>query len=148
MYFLDKTPRYHLIIDEIITVFPQAKFILLWRNPLSVVSSIMSTWAEGRWNLHHYRVDIYAGVENLINAAVKYEDKMFTMRYEDLTKNCTEKLEECCQYLDLQADSIDPGKLNSVELGQQFGDQIGVRKYQDVSVDSLDIWMTLLSILE
>ena len=31
-YFIDKTPRYSLIAEEIITIFPDAKFIFLWRK--------------------------------------------------------------------------------------------------------------------
>ena len=33
IYFLDKTPRYYLIIPEIAKTFPNAKFIFLFRNP-------------------------------------------------------------------------------------------------------------------
>src|SRR5215217_1222403 len=36
-YFLDKTPRYHLVADDIVQMFPDGKFILLWRHPLSVI---------------------------------------------------------------------------------------------------------------
>jgi hypothetical protein len=37
--FLDKTPRYFLIVPELARLFPSARFILLWRNPLSVLAS-------------------------------------------------------------------------------------------------------------
>lgn len=46
-YFVDKTPRYSLIVDEIITTFPEAKVIFLWRNPLAIISSIIDTWGGG-----------------------------------------------------------------------------------------------------
>ena len=39
IYFLDKTPRYYLIIDDIVRIFPKAKFIFLFRNPLSQLTS-------------------------------------------------------------------------------------------------------------
>lgn len=42
--FLGKTPRYYLIIDELLEVFPDAKYILLIRNPLAVLGSIMRSW--------------------------------------------------------------------------------------------------------
>ena len=51
-YFLDKTPRYHLIVEEIIKMFPNGKFIFLWRNPLSIVASMMKSWAGGKWKLY------------------------------------------------------------------------------------------------
>ena len=56
-YFIDKTPRYHLIVDELMTMFPSAKFIILWRNPLSIVASTMDTWSKGKWNLHRHHID-------------------------------------------------------------------------------------------
>ena len=46
-YFLDKTPRYYLIIDEIIDLFPDAKFIFLFRNPVHIYASSINTW--GQW---------------------------------------------------------------------------------------------------
>src|SRR2546430_873315 len=39
MYFLDKTPRYHLIAEELSRTFPDAKYVFLWRHPLSIVAS-------------------------------------------------------------------------------------------------------------
>lgn len=40
IYFLDKTPRYYLIIPEIARVFPDAKFIFLFRHPLQILASL------------------------------------------------------------------------------------------------------------
>jgi hypothetical protein len=41
-YYLDKSPRYYHIIDELITTFGNAKFIILLRNPFAVLSSIIN----------------------------------------------------------------------------------------------------------
>jgi len=32
IYFVDKTPIYYLVVETIIEIFPDAKFIFLWRN--------------------------------------------------------------------------------------------------------------------
>jgi hypothetical protein len=45
-FFLDKTPRYYLIIPELKKVFPKAKFIFLLRNPLAVLSSTLKIWFQ------------------------------------------------------------------------------------------------------
>ena len=37
-YFLDKTPRYTMIVPELVELFPAARFVLLFRNPLAVLS--------------------------------------------------------------------------------------------------------------
>lgn len=44
-YFVDKTPRYYEILDEMIVTFPQAKFLVLKRSPFAVLYSIITTWA-------------------------------------------------------------------------------------------------------
>jgi len=67
-YFLDKTPRYALVVEEIIKTFPDGKVIFLWRNPLAVVASIIDTFGSGNWKLFHNKVDLFDGLENLIPA--------------------------------------------------------------------------------
>ena len=71
-YFLDKTPKYHIIVEDILRIFPDSPAIVLWRNPLSVIASLMSTWGggDGRWILHHFRLDLYRGLPALIDATV------------------------------------------------------------------------------
>ena len=42
--FVDKTPRYYLIIDFIASLFPEAKIIFLTRNPFDIAVSYRNTW--------------------------------------------------------------------------------------------------------
>src|SRR5690606_28366886 len=43
-YVLDKTPRYYELLSHIPKLFPQARIIILKRNPLAVLNSIIDTW--------------------------------------------------------------------------------------------------------
>jgi hypothetical protein len=43
-FVVDKTPRYWEIIDEIALLFPKSKIIVLKRNPLDVIKSMVHTW--------------------------------------------------------------------------------------------------------
>jgi hypothetical protein len=45
-------------------LFPDAKFIFLWRQPLAVAASMIEAFGDGRWNLERYAVDLWDGVEN------------------------------------------------------------------------------------
>ena len=83
-FFVDKTPRYHIISDHIIRIFENGKFIFLWRNPLSTVSSIVQTWGGGRWALYRYKLDLYKGLGSLINSYKKHEDRSIAVKFEDL----------------------------------------------------------------
>ena len=54
IYFIEKTPRNALIIDDLLETFKESKFIFLWRHPGAIVSSIIDTWGGGRWNVYKY----------------------------------------------------------------------------------------------
>ncbi len=47
--FLEKTPKNALRIPFFNAVFPDARFVFLWRDPRPNVSSIMEAWKSNRW---------------------------------------------------------------------------------------------------
>jgi hypothetical protein len=144
-YFLDKTPRYHLISDEIIATFPEGKYLLLWRNPLAVVASIMETWAGGKWNLYRFKVDLFDGIENLIRTYERYKSMVHVMRYEALVTNPEEAWGEVFRYLGLSFDSSALELFGDVELGGRKGDPSGTKKYVKVSSEPLEGWRRTLN---
>lgn len=50
--FLEKTPKNALRIPFFNRVFPDAKWIYLWREPRGNISSIMEAWRAGRWQTY------------------------------------------------------------------------------------------------
>jgi hypothetical protein len=144
-YFLDKTPRYHLISSEIVAAFPEGKFILLWRNPLAVVASIIETWAGGKWNLYRFKVDLFDGIESLIRTYEHHEDKVHAVSYEALVKNPEETWVEVFRYLDLSFDRAALELFGDVELAGRWGDRSGAQKYAEVSSDPLERWRQTLN---
>ena len=94
-YFLDKTPRYYLIIDEIVKLFPKAKFIFLFRNPIHVFASIINTWGKGRFRKQYANYnDIVDGTKMLSQGYSKYKGISISIKYEDFILNPLEELEE------------------------------------------------------
>lgn len=144
-YFLDKTPRYHLIVDEIIQLFPDGKFIFLWRHPLAVLASIIETWAKGSWNLYCYKVDIFKGLENLISAYLKYQDCAYAIQYENLIENQEEELPKLLSYLDLPADQSDLILSNPAELKGRWSNPANSKKYESISNQPLEKWKQTLA---
>jgi len=143
-YFLDKTPRYHLIVDDIMRLFPESKFLFLWRNPLAVVASNMDTWADGRWNLYRYKVDLFNGLENLVEAYQKHSSRACAMNFEKLT---TDPIEECTRMFDYLELSFDPAtleKFSGIEL-HGMGDNPGKKRYSRVSQEPLIKWKQSLA---
>jgi hypothetical protein len=47
--FLEKTPKNALRIPFIRALFPDARFIFLWRDPRENISSIIEAWRSGGW---------------------------------------------------------------------------------------------------
>lgn len=50
--FLEKTPKNALRIPFFDRVFPDARFIFLWREPRGNLSSIMEAWKSGKWQTY------------------------------------------------------------------------------------------------
>jgi hypothetical protein len=50
--FLEKTPKNALRIPFFDRLFPDARFIFLWREPRANISSIMQAWRSGRWRTY------------------------------------------------------------------------------------------------
>jgi hypothetical protein len=101
-YFLDKTPRYHFIADDIISLFDDARFVFLWRNPLAVVASMVDTGAAGRWWLDFHKVDLFTGLGALVDVYSRHRDRCVALRYEDLVADPESQLKRIVDYLELQ----------------------------------------------
>lgn len=50
--FLEKTPKNSLRIPFFNHIFPDARFVFLWRDPLENISSIMEAWRSGQWRTY------------------------------------------------------------------------------------------------
>lgn len=139
-YFLDKTPRYHLIVNEILETFPGARFIFLWRNPLSIIASMLDTWHRGHWYLYFFKVDLFQGLKNLIEAYNKNRGRVLGIQYEDLLTQPEATCREICAYLDIPFQQTMIEDFQSVELGGEMGDPTGVKNYDSISAQPLNKW--------
>lgn len=143
-YFLDKTPRYALVANELFHLFPDARFLFLWRNPLAVAASMMTTYARGRWNLHLFHRDLYFGARNLIELCRGLYPHPFaySIRYEDLVTR-PQVLQQTLRWLGLSPIPEDT-ELPLALRGGQLGDSRGVSVYgSDFSTNSLQQWPLL-----
>lgn len=144
-YFVDKTPRYHLIVEDIFELFPDAKFIFLWRSPPAVVASIVESWGKGRWGLCDYNIDLYVGLANLIRAYAARSERACAVRYEDLIERPAEAWPNLFGYLGLEWQPSLLDRLPEVALGGRVGDQIGSRRYDMPSSEPLAKWQRVFT---
>ena len=144
-YFLDKTPRYHLVVDDVIRLFPDGKFIFLWRNPLAVIASIIETWGQGKWNLYVCKVDLFDGLENLISAYQAHASQVCAVTYENLLSNPEAEWQRVFAYLELPFDAELLSRFKEVQLSGRMGDPTGVQQYQVLSKEPLEKWKSVLT---
>ena len=144
-WFLDKTPRYTLIAEEILATFPDAKFIVLWRHPLAVAASLSSTFRKGRWCPDEFGIDLHEGQQRLQDFCEKHGERVFQIKYEDLVTDPAAELTRLGAYLNWEnlAAVLEEDLVTST--GGTLGDPTGVKRYNKISPDSRDAWKAELS---
>ena len=120
-YFLDKTPRYALFAEELRRTFPDAKFIILWRDPLAIVQSMNDTWESGAWGIHRYAIDLYEGLERLVEFARIHKDDSTILRYEEFLSNPDDIVTKLWTDLDLSTSDLRSTE-EAVNLQGEMGD--------------------------
>ncbi len=137
-YFLDKTPRYHLIIHEIMELFPEGKFIFLWRQPLAVAASIVESFGRGKWNLDKYAIDLEDGLEHMVAASRPNDPRCIRLRYEDVVTDTDTELARVFDFLGL--DPSEAEGMSDDALRGRMRDRTGVATYATVSPEPLNKW--------
>jgi Sulfotransferase family len=144
-YFLDKTPRYHFVVEELFELFPDARFLFLWRHPLAVAASIAQTWARGTWSLQRWRLDLFDGLANLVEAYERHAGACHAVRYEQLIAEPRTAWPPIFEHLRLPFDPSLLDSFGSVMLGGRMGDHSGARRYSSVSSEPLSKWKDAVS---
>jgi hypothetical protein len=144
-YFLDKTPYYSWIVEDIIRLFPEGKFIFLWRNPLSIVSSIMESWNGGRWNLYKHDMYLYEGLDNLISAYQNYAQISVQIRYEDVITNPILEWQRVFNYLELEFDPEQLRRFSDIKFNARLATDPDLKKYTALSQEPLQKWREILA---
>jgi hypothetical protein len=139
-YFVDKTPLYHLILDEVFAAFPDGRFVFLFRNPLSVIASCVELFDAGRWEVARYHMALFQSVEDLVPAAARYANRSLTVRFEDLVGGDETPWRRIVDYLDLGWEPEMLEEFSTVALRGRKGDPTGTRRYAALSQEPLDKW--------
>lgn len=130
---LEKTPKNALRIPFMATLFPDASFIYLYRNPRHVISSMIDAWQSGRfrtypglpgWTATPWSLLLVPGWRALVGKPVHHvvahqwtttsrillddlqlieSDKLIKVRYETFIQRPQAELIRLCQALDLRA---------------------------------------------
>ncbi len=101
-FVIDKTPRYWELLEEIVELFPNSKFIILKRNPIDVVSSIIKTWnIKDLLELSEFRRDLLLAPK-LINDFCEKHSKhknVYVLKYENLLSNRVDEVQKLYNWI-------------------------------------------------
>lgn len=143
-WFLDKTPRYYYILPELGRVFPKARFIFLFRNPLAVLASILQTWIKSDWlRLSYFRDDLIAAPALLRDGLSQLQPRATAVHYERLVVAPEETVSELCRWLEqpYSPQLLDYGE-RPLPAGR-YGDPTGVRRHERPTTASLESWQEM-----
>ncbi len=140
-FILDKTPRYFLVIDRLKQVFPDAKFIFLIRNPLSI---FMSKLRGGALSLTQFasenHLDLITAIENFHKHKEENSPNDLFIKYEDLLDDHESHLTNIQNFLGLK-DIIKISNYQSKNTGSNYGDGSGnVNRFSSPEKKLADKW--------
>ena len=138
-FFVDKTPLYHLVVDEVIEAFPDGRFVFLWRNPLSVVASAVELFDDGHWEVSRYTMALFQSIEDLVPASRRHHATSHAARFEDLVTDA-KAWRSLFDYLGLEFDADVLRDFAGVRLEGRKGDPTGTRAYTQLDSEPLDKW--------
>jgi Sulfotransferase family len=144
-YFLDKSPSYYYIAEEIMRLFPEGKFVFLWRNPLSVIASIIDTWDHAEWHPTMFRGDLFIGLPRLIAAYGAARDHACSVRFEDLVGGDHARWRSLMDQLGIEFDPDALDRFSEVTLKGRMGDPTGVKRYTTLSTEPARKWKGTLA---
>lgn len=140
--YLDKTPPYHLIAPLIAEAFPAAHFIVLRRNPIGVLTSLIATWVADDWRrLAVHRVALTDGPRNVARFASQRPD-VLSLRFEDIVASPRRALDVMCDHLGLDPGQASVRYAEGPSLPWALGDQGLAFSLQEPDPNAAERWQT------
>ncbi|MBS95351.1 MAG: hypothetical protein CL799_13000 [Chromatiales bacterium] len=144
-WFLDKTPRYVIIVDDLIELFPAAKFIFLIRNPLSVLASIVNTQiSHDMPTLERFGSELTRGPAGILRGIDSLGDKAIVLHYEKFVEQPDENLRMICERIGLE---YNPGMLEYSKTPKVQGfmqDRTGINQHDRPTTSRAESWRQVL----
>lgn len=147
IFFLDKGPRYYLIIPELYKVFPKAKFIILLRNPLAVLCSLIEIVNKPDSGfIKEFKYDLLDGPRLLIEGTQLLDGQCHIMQYEKLLKDPDNEINVVCKKLgiDFSSDMLHYTVEEKYKNSLGYCDQEDTFKDGRIVENNIDRWVLLL----
>jgi hypothetical protein len=141
-YFLDKTPAYATVLPFLGTLYPHAKYIVLTRHPLSVMSSYANSFFLGSWReAEAFNPILDRYVPAMASFIRKAEVPLLQVGYEALVQKPEEELSRIFAFLGLENEPDAVNYKKNFKAQEGMGDPIGVKKHDRPSTESVEKWV-------
>ncbi|MBJ7330557.1 MAG: sulfotransferase [Solirubrobacteraceae bacterium] len=144
-HFLDKTPGYVLVIDDIARTFPDAGLLFLWRNPLGVLASLAETFDGGRFRPYRQTLALFDGPVRMVDAYQRHADRAASVRFEDLVTGDPGAWRPLTDAMGIALNEQALREFAEVRLSGSMGDPTGIHRYRALSTEPLDKWRQTLT---
>jgi hypothetical protein len=102
-FFMDKTPAYALVLPFITRLLPEARYVVLTRHPLAVLSSYANSFFEGDYQRAYAFNPILHRYVPAVAAMIREKPVPFVqVRYEDLVADPSQELRRIFEHLGLE----------------------------------------------
>ena len=140
-FFLDKTPAYALVLPFLTRLYPGARYVVLTRHPLAVLSSYVESFFDGDYRVALDHNPILARYVPALACMLRERPVPFVhVRYEELVRDPQTHVQRVCDHLGVP---FEPAAIAYGEHGDGFkglGDPTGVARHARPVTSSISRW--------
>ncbi|NCD40631.1 MAG: hypothetical protein EOL88_00915 [Bacteroidia bacterium] len=103
--WIEKTPDHVFYMNEILNLFPNAKFVNVVRNPEKVILSRRNNFFwddEAKWDLEKHAMLWNDSINSAIEFSNYYPDRLISVRLEDMVDKNTLWVRNLCKFLNIK----------------------------------------------
>jgi hypothetical protein len=140
-FFLDKTPAYALVLRFLTKLYPHARYVVLTRHPLAVLSSYVESFFDGDWQVAIAHNPILERYVPALAAMVRDRPvPLVHVRYEELVKDPETHFRRVCEHIGIPFEAAAIAYGESGESFKGLGDPTGVARHTRPVTTSVSKW--------
>jgi hypothetical protein len=140
-YFLDKTPAYALVLPFLTKLYPKARYIVLTRHPLAVLSSYVESFFDGDYRVAIEHNPVLARYVPALAWMLRQKPVPFVhVKYEELVKEPETHFRRVCEHLEIPFEEKAIAYGESGESFKGLGDPTGVQRHTRPVTTSVSKW--------
>lgn len=140
-FLLDKTPAYALVLPFLTKLYPRARYVVLTRHPLAILTSYVESFFDGDYRVALAHNPVLQRYVPALAAMVRTQPVPHAwVKYEELVKDPETHFRRVCTHLEVpfEAQAIAYGE--SSEEFKGLGDPTGVAKHTRPVTASVSKW--------